>query len=197
MSNKPNSFYLGIAYFFLMLNLKNYLPPWTGNENGLIENLQLLWLVAGFCYCFKARKLQYKIAYKKAEALWKAGMIYFFLLFMREISWGRTFITNTDGGIIQYSQMGFYGKIVHPLVAILIMMLLVLLYQARLWSILCMIDFPVKSFSLLLLFILAAWLAERTHFIYFHGQVAEELAEFGAYMMMFFLVYNTGEKLKK
>lgn len=124
-------------------------------------------------------------------------MIYFFLLFMREISWGRTFFLNPDGSILQYSQMGLYGKMVHPIVSILIVTLISLLYRARICEILLKIVFPAKSFCLLLLFILAAWIAERTSCAFFHGEVAEELAEFGAYMMMFFLVYNTSEELKK
>lgn len=124
-------------------------------------------------------------------------MIYFFLLFMREISWGSTFFLNPDGSMLQYSQMGLYGKMVHPIVGILIITLISLLYRARIWEILRKIEFPAKSFCLLLLFILAAWIAERTSCAYFHGEVAEELAEFGAYMMMFFLVYSTGKELKK
>ena len=180
-----------------MLLLKNYLPAWTGKENGVIENLQLLWLFAGFYYCYRIPTLQLQIAYKQATALRKAGMIYFFLLFMREISWGSTFFLNPDGSMLQYSQMGLYGKMVHPIVGILIITLISLLYRARIWEILRKIEFPAKSFCLLLLFILAAWIAERTSCAYFHGEVAEELAEFGAYMMMFFLVYSTGKELKK
>lgn len=45
---------------------------------------------------------------------------------MREISWGRVFFTNPDGGTIQYSQMGLYGKLVHTLVGILIVTMLIL-----------------------------------------------------------------------
>lgn len=196
MHSKHLILYLGAGYFFLMIILKNILPEWTGNENSIIENLQLLWLLAGFSYCYKAKKSKFQISHEEAQFLWNAGMIYFFLLFMREISWGRTFITNTDGSNVQYSQLGLYGKIVHPVVATLIIMLIILLFKARFWKILLSIYFPIKAFCLLLVFIFAAWIAERTSFTYFHGQVAEELAEFGAYMMMFFLVHNTGEQSK-
>ena len=123
-------------------------------------------------------------------------MIYFFLLFMREISWGRTFFTNQDGSIIQYSQMGLYGKLVHPIVTLLIIALVVLLYKTRVWLMLRTIKFPIKSFIMLLVFIFASWVGEKANFTGFHGQVAEELAEFGAYMMMFFLLYDAGEQLK-
>ena len=42
-----------------------------------------------------------------------------------------------------------------------------------------------------------SWVGEKTNFVGFHGQVAEELAEFGAYMMMYCLVRNIGKNLKK
>lgn len=115
---------------------------------------------------------------------------------MREISWGRVFFTNPNGGMIQYSQMGLYGKLVHPLVGILIVTMLILLYQARIWRVLLITKLPVKSFSLLLLFIFFFWVGERTNFTGFHGQVAEELAEFGAYIMMYVLLKDADKILR-
>lgn len=112
---------------------------------------------------------------------------------MREISWGRVFFTNPDGGMIEYSQMGLYGKLVH---GILIIIMLILLYKARIWRMLKMVKIPVKSFALLLLFIFFSWVGERTNFTGFHGQVAEELAEFGAYMMMYMLLKDTDSILR-
>lgn len=46
-------FLVGILYFVLMLLLEMVLPAWAGDENGIIENLQLLWLLGGFVYCLK------------------------------------------------------------------------------------------------------------------------------------------------
>ena len=59
------------------------------------------------------------------------------------------------------------------------------------------VKLPLKSTILLLLFIFMSWVGEKTNFVGFHGQVAEELAEFGAYMMMYCLVRNIGKNLKK
>ena len=122
---------LGLAYFMLMFVLKMTLPEWIGEENGPIENLQLLLLAAGFVYCWQAKKFLYKDLVVNAKAVWNAGMIYFFLLFMREISWGRVLLHNADGSMMQYSQLGLYGLLVHPLVGCLIILLLILLYKAR------------------------------------------------------------------
>lgn len=194
MLRKDRFFTLGWLYFIFMFILAAILPEWVGDENGIIENLQLLWLLAGMYYCLQAHSRSFADWGGKAKALWNAGVIYFFLLIMREISWGRTFITMPDGSMIQYSQMGLYGKIVHPLVGLLIISALALLYQAHVWKFLHLVKIPVKSFALLLLFIFFSWVGERTSFIYFHGQVAEELAEFGAYMMMYVLLRDAGRR---
>lgn len=42
-----------------------------------------------------------------------------------------------------------------------------------------------------------SWVGERTNFTGFHGQVAEELAEFGAYMMMFYITRDLGERMQR
>lgn len=179
-----------------MFILEAILPEWVGDENGIIENLQLLWLIGGMFYCIKAHSCKYADWGGSSKAFWKAGAIYFFLLIMREISWGRVFFTNPNGGMIQYSQMGLYGKFVHPMVGILIVSMLILLYKARIWRMLKIVKLPVKSFALLLLFIFFSWVGERTNFTGFHGQVAEELAEFGAYMMMYVLVKGADSILR-
>lgn len=194
MLRKDRFFTLGWLYFIFMFILAAILPEWVGDENGIIENLQLLWLLAGMYYCIQAHSRSFADWGGKPKALWNAGAIYFFLLIMREISWGRTFITMPDGSMIQYSQMGLYGKIVHPLVGLLIVSALVLLYRARVWKFLYLVKIPVKSFALLLLFIFFSWVGERTNFIGFHGQVAEELTEFGAYMMMYVLLRDAGRR---
>ena len=196
MLRRFSHFEIGLLYFVLMILVEMVLPVWTGDENGIIENLQLLWLLGGFVYCYKNRKAKFRNWGGDCVSLWNAGMIYFFLLFMHEISWGRVLFTNPDGSSVQYSQMGLYGKLVHPLVGVLLVVLLVLLYKARVWRMLCSIQFPAKSFAILLLFIFAAWLAEKGKYAGFHGQVAEELAEFGAYMMMYFLLRDAGEQLQ-
>ena len=81
-----------------MFILEAILPEWVGDENGIIENLQMLWLIGGMLYCIKTHSCKYADWSESSKALWKAGTIYFFLLIMREISWGRVFFTNPDSG---------------------------------------------------------------------------------------------------
>ena len=190
-------FLTGWLYFFAIFLLKAILPEWTGEENGIIENLQLLWLLGGMIYCWHMRGSKQISCCKHPAKLWSAGVIYFFLLFMREISWGRVFYTTDGGSLIQYQQMGLYGKLVHPLVGALIVLALILVVNAKIWQTIMLIKLPVKSFSLLLLFIAMTWIGEKSHIPFLYGQVMEELAEFGAYIMMYYIVRDLGDTMQK
>lgn len=186
-------FKLGWLYLLLLYPLEMFLPSWTGNENGLIENLQMLWLLGGFAYAFNKRL---KSNLPPRMALWNAGIIYFFLLGMREISWGRAILQHADGRAYTYSDMGIFGQLVHPFIVVLIIAMLYFIYKGRLLELLYKLKVPAKSFVLLLLFIFASWVAERKGWLGFRGEVAEELSEFGAYMMMFCLMRYVGNRLK-
>lgn len=50
---KKSTFILGWIYFGLMFILEAVLPEWMGNENSVIENLQILWFFVGIWYCYK------------------------------------------------------------------------------------------------------------------------------------------------
>ena len=186
----------GWLYFGALVPLTLLLPDWWGKENGIVENLQLLWLLAGMVYCWRMRLAKQTILTENASKIWSAGIIYFFLLFMREISWGRVFFTNASDGMLEYQQMGLYGKLVHPMVTALIILALVLIVKAKIWHILKRIKLPLKSFVLLVLFIGMSWIGEKGSIPILHSQVLEELAEFGAYMMMYYIVKDLGSRLK-
>lgn len=163
MFKKGTWFKIGWLYLPVMFILEMILPTWTGDENGPIENLQLLWLFGGLYVCWKMRQQQFQ-------------------------NWGRTLLTHPDGSYYEYSDMGLYGQMVHPMVGVLIIILLICLYRAKVWKFLQMVKIPTQNFVLLLLFIFCSWLGEKGNVTGFHGAVAEELAEFGAYMMMFKLL---------
>ena len=193
---KDKWFKLGWAYFVVMFILEIILPAWTGEENGVIENLQMLWLFAGLWYSWKMIRTKQRFL-EQAKYLWTAGCVYFFLLIMREISWGRVFFVDEKGHMAQYSDLGLYGKLVHPTVAVLIVVALYCLYKAKIWRTVLAVKLPIKSFVLLLLFIFMSWVGEKSNFTGFHGEVAEELAEFGAYMMMYVVTKDMGKRLEE
>lgn len=188
---KEGLFLFGWLYFILMFVLEAILPEQMGAENGLIENLQLLWLAAGIVCCYKMKSSAMRSWGGDKGSLCYAGMIYFFMLFMREISWGRALLHHPDGSSYEYSDMGLYGQLVHPLVGVLIVAMLIFCWRGRIWRFFKMISFPRRDFVLLLLFILMSWIGEKANFTGFNGALAEELAEFGAYMMMYRLTSSS------
>lgn len=193
---KKSTFILGWIYFGLMFILEAVLPEWMGNENSVIENLQILWFFAGIWYCCKMTSTPMYDWGGKQSSLWYAGSIFFLLLAGREVSWGRTLLHHADGRMYKYSDMGLYGQLVHPMVGALLVLVLFLLWRGKIVAFLKNIKFPTMDFILLLLFILMGWIGEKANIALFHGMLAEELAEFGAYMMMFQIVKRVGDDLK-
>ena len=191
-----DTFILGWLYFGLMFLLEAVLPEWMGNENSVIENLQMLWFFAGIWYCYKMASAPMYDWGGKQSSLWYAGSLFFFLLAAREVSWGRALFYHADGRMYKYSDMGLYGQLVHPLVGAILLLILFLLWRGKIIAFLKNIKFPTLDFILLILFIFMGWVGEKTNITLFHGMVAEELAEFGAYMMMFQIVKRVGDELK-
>ena len=189
---KKDCFIFGWLYFGVMFVLEAVLPEWMGNENGVIENLQILWFFAGVWYCYKMASAPMYDWGGRQSSLWYAGSIFFFLLAGREVSWGRALLHHADGRMYKYSDMGLYGQLVHPMVGVLLVLVLFLLWRGKIVAFFKSIKFPAMDFVLLLLFILMGWIGEKANLFFFHGMLAEELAEFGAYMMMFQIVRSVG-----
>ena len=196
MFNRKETFIFSWVYFVLMFILETVLPEWMGNENSVIENLQMLWFFAGIWYCYRMASAPMYDWGGKQSSLWYAGSLFFFLLAAREVSWGRALFYHADGRMYKYSDMGLYGQLVYPTVGVLLVLVLFLLWRGKIVSFLKSIKFPTMDFVLLLLFILMGWVGEKANIALFHGMVAEELAEFGAYMMMFQIVKRVGDELK-
>ena len=197
MFRKGKLFIIGVVYFVVMFALNKILPASMGAENGVIENLQLLWFFAGFYQCYRLSREKLPEWGGWQQALWYAGMIFFFLVTMREISWGRTFLLHPDGRMYEYKEMGLYGKMVHPMVGILIAAFLYLCYKAKIWIYLKLVKLPSLMLGQTLLFVVCQWLAEHKKTSFFKGDLAEELAEFGAYMMVYFLLLDLAENTRK
>lgn len=196
-------FKLGWLYFVAMFILAAVLPPWMGVENGVIENLQLVCLAAGGVFCWRMRSAEVADWGGSNKSLWAAGTVLFFLGFMREISWGRVFfISEATGEMVKSSEMGIYGTAIHALVGLFIVLALYLLYSARVWRMLFLVKLPVFSLVLMFLFVALGPLGEliergKIDITFLHGQILEELAELGAYIVAFKIAKETGNILKK
>lgn len=200
---KGKLFAAGWIYFALMFALASFLPPWTGVENGVIENLQLVCLAAGGVFCWRMRGVETLDWGGSSRSLWSAGAVVFFLAFMREISWGRVFfVSEATGRIVKTSELGVYGTLIHVAVGTFIALALFLLYRAKAWRVLRLAKLTMSSFALLLLFIAVGRIGELIErgkigvpFVY--GQVLEELAELGAYIVALKLTTEAGSALGK
>jgi len=181
----------------LTLAIYNFLPAEIAEENGFLETMQLFWISLGMALCLH-HATHDNLPYWGGRRCWLfgGGALYFFLLFMREISWGRVLFTNPDGSFYTYEQLGI-AEFVHPFVAFLIVMLLVCLWKGNVVSYLKNTKIPLFPFLLCLAFIFVQWLGEKSHLMGAKGEVLEELDENGAYFMMLYLVYWTTKRLKR
>lgn len=183
-------------YFALLLPFNNILPASWGNENGVVESLQLLFLAACigiFAYYYGKKTIDW---YGSAKALCLSGCITFFLLMMREISWGRVLILRPDGSISQYSDLGLYGKLVHPIIVVLIIIAIACIYRAKVWRIFRYIKIKVKYVVALVLFVAMARVGESHSISLYSGNLAEELAELGVYAMLLIMLRDGLEQLR-
>lgn len=187
---------IALIFFVAMFGLNIVLPKSFGDENGVIENIQMLWLAAGFVYCGILSRKELPSWGGSQKALWYAGMIFFFLCIMREISWGRALFPHPDGTPLEYSEMGLYGKLVHPMVGVLIASFIYLCYRAKVWLFLKFVKLPTFLTGQLILFVIVQWFAEHKKFKFFAGDVAEELTEFGAYMLLYFILKDLAKELE-
>lgn len=184
------------VYFALLVPLNNVLPISWGDENGVVETIQLLLLVSCmgvFSYYYGKKLLNWD---GSSKALCLSGIITFFLLMMREISWGRVFILRPDGGISQYSDLGLYGKLVHPMIVILIIAAIAFMYRAKVWNIFKHIRLRFQYVLSLVLFIAMARLGESHYFSMYSGNLAEELSELGIYAMLFIILCDGFKQLR-
>lgn len=183
-------------YFVLLVPLNNLLPAGWGKENGVVETLQLLLLascIGVFIYYYGKKLLNWN---GSAKALCLAGGITFFLLMMREISWGRVLILRPDGSISQYSDLGIYGKLVHPIIVVLIIIAIACMHRAKVWRIFKYIKIKFQYAVALILFAAMARLGESHCFSLYSGNLAEELAELGAYAMLLIMLRDSFRQLQ-
>ena len=86
--------WLLIIYIPFVFIVKDFLPQNIARENGPIENFQLVLLAVGVYLCWQAMK---KTNIKYDRYIWQAGMLFYILLFGRELSWGRALLMHDDG----------------------------------------------------------------------------------------------------
>lgn len=187
-----NTALLGLLYFPLMLISYYLLPESIAQENGPIENLQLVWLFLGFCYCYHyPKRLPVDSSEKK---IWSAGALGFLLLFLREISWGFVFFYHANGCMYRLSEFPHLALAVHLAVGLVLLWNFILLLQGHFLSFLKSCKIPYAVILELILYAALARVAEKGLFLFWQGELGEELAELGCYIIIYLCVKETGDK---
>ena len=116
--------------------------------------------------------------------IWQAGMLFYILLFGRELSWGRALLMHDDGTMPQWSDLGLYGQLAHPLIGIAIVLLCISFYRGGFFHFLTTVKIPMWDLVFLIMFVVLVDVSEHYDFSIFHGEIDEELFECAMYFEM-------------
>lgn len=170
--------------FVLVFNIQEI------EENSLLENFQCVALVLGFFYCLFS-----KSPFKK---LFVFGALVFFLMFMREISYGRVIFAQIEGEPNHfYSWSHFkYGYLAHIIIGLYIAFCALFALVNKLWisgyELVKKVKFPILPFFVCVVSVVAQLLSEK----YLHNTIIEETSELILYFSLFAISYIYSIKSK-
>ncbi|NCB82619.1 MAG: hypothetical protein EOM38_09510 [Bacilli bacterium] len=175
------SFILVLASLILFF----ILSPATAYENGPLENLQVLELLAASAFgCYLAAKA----ASVRERNIWYSGAVTALICAGRELNWGRVFYPVAGHNKFLPLKALWYGPIVYPVVGLAIITVLVVLFRSRLLSFIAERKIPFWNFLLFIVLYFLASLAEHRPMYLFEqhldGEVLEELFECICYWLM-------------
>jgi len=160
-------------------------------ENSFLENTQCIALILGFFYCIFS-----KVPMKKLFIL---GGLIFFLLFMREISYGRVIFAQIEGSPNNfYSWSHFkYGFLAHILIGLYIAFCVIFAIYNKLWTniktLLKNIKFQIMPFLFCGISTTIQILSEK----FLHNTIIEETSELILYFSLFAIFYIFIKKEKE
>lgn len=176
--SKPCLFVAGVVFFALVLVAADaFLPLWLGDENGVIENLQVVILAVAMYVCWRKMSLggEYRL-------LWLAGVLTTLLMIGRELSWGRVFLEPLEGGGFPPVEALAYGKVLYPAIGILMVVILVLLARGHIVRYLRTYGLSRPRFCWMVVAAVVVVLSEKHHvFPWEKGMLIEEMAELFVY----------------
>ncbi|MDF2635812.1 MAG: hypothetical protein K0R78_2686 [Pelosinus sp.] len=179
----------------------SYLPITWGWENGLLEWSQVILLAAGALltsYWWQEAKSSKNFRHASFFA-WVMPL--WLLMIGRELSWGRVFypagLDPVDGPyFISVAQLP-YGKIVYPVIAIIIFAWFLAVVKYKLYVIPYELyrqgRFPTGEFILVVFSFAVAYIAEK----HFHNAIMEELVECIAYFSLILTAYRAKVALQQ
>lgn len=160
-------------------------------ENSLLENAQCIALILGFIYCIFS-----KTPMKKLFIL---GGLIFFLLFLREISYGRVFFAQIEGSPGNFYSWSHYkyGFLAHILIGIYIGICAIYAIWNKIWlnifEILTKIKLQIMPFLFCAICTTVQILSEK----FLHNTIIEETSELILYFSLFSICYIYLQKTKE
>ena len=181
----------------IFIGLSFVLPIEYSYENHFLENLEVVILFLGIVICIG--KIRDFILYDSIK-FYVASIIIYILMIGRELSWGRVFYPigmdkNGEQIFVKVHEL-WYGSVVYPLVAILIVIvigiLLYYIYQSRLKNIYWYIPLG-EFFILVLMSILSQCVFEQDYITSLgdYNQMLEEICEILSYLALVSCSYQT------
>ncbi|KAF1022751.1 MAG: hypothetical protein GAK30_00908 [Paracidovorax wautersii] len=186
-----------------------HLPVWTGWENGPVENLQALVLLAGGMLALWWRD---RAGDRQASLFWLMVAPIWFVLCARELSWGAAFMTPLDfspvyGPTFSSSQQLPYKPLIAPVIGLLLLGTAAVFVRsrqdqtlARLWR---QGSFPLLEIALFVLAMLVSAEAEGHGIVggfpsmgHAQQQSLEEMAELVGYAVLLLAQWRVARGLR-
>jgi hypothetical protein len=184
---------LSIAVIIFTICFSWLLPPSYGQENGPVENLQVV--VVGLAALVAFRSLFETHLRPERRQLYALAGVFLLLAIGRELSWGRAFYMDNAGNIPPLKTLWF-GPAVYPVIGVIIIGALVYLVakglHRELLSWLKHGSFPMLDLILVIMGMLVADIIEHHSFNLFGNRLAllEELCELVGYTAVLSFMIN-------
>ncbi len=179
-------FIVGLVLFIALILFADTCVPWdVGNENGIFEMLQVVFLIISSLVCI----VKIYRSEGRTRCLWIAGLLFCLIMLGRELSWGRVFFPVDEEGKFPPIEAIPYGAFVHPTVKVIMAALVVLLVRGRLFTYLRTHKMPWDIVILLLIAVITVLDADKIRILPFaNDMLVEEMGETYAYAVFTYLL---------
>ena len=196
------TYYILIGLMIFLLPQAFILPIEYSYENHLLENLEVFVLGIGFINMLYRTVSLNKNKFNK---FYLACGIFYIVMIARELSYGRVFYPigidkNGEQIFINIHQI-WYGPIVYPIIAVLVLIALFLMIQTYKYikkeQIICSIPrYSIRLFIIMMILSQIVFEKNLIKFLADYGQLLEECTEILAYCSLVCFTYDISFKKK-
>lgn len=196
------TYYILIGLMILLLPQAFILPIEYSYENHLLENLEV------FILCIGLVNMLYRtvsLNKNKFNKFYLACGIFYIIMIARELSYGRVFYPigideNGEQIFVNIHQI-WYGPIVYPIIAVLVLIALFLMIQTYKYikkeQIICSVPrYSIRLFIIMMILSQIVFEKNLIKFLADYGQLLEECTEIIAYCSLVCFTYDISFKKK-